>query len=405
MMKPHARGMAVAPTGGGEVSSVPSLLLPDALGPGTGVAELIQTHISYVLLAGERAVKLKKPREMGFLDFTTPERRRAACQAEVRLNQRLTHHLYLGVAPVLPVPGGGHRLGAPGEDDGGAAVDWAVVMRRLPAERMLDRLVLVEGAIPAGFFTRLGEQLADFYRRAATDMHIASFARPSALLANWQENFAQTLPHARSVIGVRRYAAIAAAVYRDVARLGPLFEQRIAEGRARDCHGDLRLASLCLEEDGTVQVYDCIEFNERFRYGDAAADIAFLSMDLEGHGRADLAAEFIAAYIARSGDTTLPAVLPFYQCYRAYVRGKVDAFQLDEPEIPAAQRRTARAAARQRFAQAARYARRSGVCYDGGAPRRPEPHRPRGAVHLPGAIRQSMINDSRQAQDTGRSAP
>lgn len=336
---------------------VAALLAPDALGPGTGAAELIQTHISFVLLAGEHAIKLKKSRDLGFLDFTSAARRYAACVAEVQLNQRLTHDLYHGAAPIHR-EGDGYRLGAPGEPERPETVDWAVVMRRLPADRMLDRLITRADGVPAGFFARLGQRMAAFYQQAATDPHIASFARPAALLANWQENFAQTLPYVRDVIGARRYAAIARAVYRDLVCLGPVFEERIAEGRARDCHGDLRLASLCLEPDGTIQVYDCIEFNERFRYGDAAADIAFLAMDLEGHGRPELAVEFIDAYTSASGDRSLAAVLPFYMCYRAYVRGKVDAFQLDESEVPASQRRAARTAARHRFAQAEAYAKR-----------------------------------------------
>lgn len=313
-------------------------------------ATLIQTHISYVLLTPDRAYKLKKPVDFGFLNYTSLEQRRAACLAEVELNRRLTEGVYLGVAPVTR-EGDRYRI-----DGAGAIVDWSVVMRRLPEQRMMDRLVERDGVTPA-MLTSLARHLADFYASAPGGGAIDRFAQPDALLANWHENFAQTLPFTGRTIGVQAYLRIIHAVYADLVRLRPLWLRRIAEGRARDGHGDLRCSAVCFE-DGTIQVYDCIEFNERFRSGDVAADVAFLAMDLDGHGRSDLAGEFIAAFVAASGDTTLSAVLPFYQCYRAYVRGKVDSFQLDEPEVPPRQQRAARAAARRRFTLARWYARR-----------------------------------------------
>jgi aminoglycoside phosphotransferase family enzyme len=341
---------------------VRALLAPGALAPAEAPTTLVQTHISYVILAGDRAYKLKKPVNLGFLDYSTLERRRAACEAEVVLNRRLTHGVYLGVAPVLRVAPGLYRLGEPvasaveaGDAGPVEVVDYAVVMRRLPAERMLDHLV-ERDAVPSAALARLANHLADFYARAATGEAIDRFAEPDMLLTNWQENFLQTLPYVGRTIGARAFTAITGAVYRDLLRLRPLWQERIAAGRARDCHGDLRLSAVCLE-DG-IQVYDCIEFNDRFRYGDLASDIAFLTMDFDGHGRPDLADEFLAYFVAASGDLTLPAVLPFYRCYRAFVRGKVDSFELDEPEIGPEQRRLALAAARRRFAQALAYARR-----------------------------------------------
>jgi aminoglycoside phosphotransferase family enzyme len=328
---------------------IPGLLAPGVLGD--AAPELVQTHASYVLLAGERVYKLKKPLDLGFLDYTTLARRRAACEAELALNRRLTSGVYLEVAPVVRRDGG-FALGGAGEP-----VDFAVVMRRLPAERMMDRLVERDAVTPA-MLERLASHLAAFYANAATGPEVEAGAQSAALLANWQENFAQTLPFVDRTIDARAYSAIAAAVYRELVRLRPLWQERIARGYARDCHGDLRLSAVCFDE--AIQVYDCIEFNERFRDADVAADVAFLTMDLDGHGRPDLADEFLAGYVAASGDTTLTATLPFYRCYRAYVRGKVDGFLLDEYEVSPEQKAVATAAARARFALAHGYVRATG---------------------------------------------
>ena len=324
-----------------------ALLEPGVLSP--AAPDLIQTHISYVLLTHDRAYKLKKAVDFGFLNYSTLEQRRDACEAEIALNRRLTDGVYLGVQPVTRT-GDRYRIGGDGE-----VVDHAVVMRRLPDAAMMDRLVEQDAVTPA-MLLRLARHLAAFYAGAPAGQRISTFAEPEAILANWQENFAQTLPFVGRTLGRRGYLGMVRAVYTDLLRLRPLWQQRIAEGRARDGHGDLRCSAVCFE-DAAIQVYDCIEFNDRFRNGDVAADVAFLAMDLDSRGRPDLADEFIAAFVSASGDRTLPAVLPFYQCYRAYVRGKVDSFQLDEGEVPPAQRRAARTAARRKFALAAGYAR------------------------------------------------
>ena len=324
------------------------LLTPGALGPGHTAPELIQTHISFVILAGDRAYKLKKPRDFGFLDFRTLEARRLDSERELRLNQRLTQGVYLAVKPLVLTACGGFALGGDGD-----AVDYVVVMRRLDQEQMLDRLV-EHGSITAEQVRSLAHHLARYYRRADTSPHISSFGHPRVLRANWQENFDQTRPFIGRTISADDFATIEQAVGRDLERLAPLFEQRMAEGWVRDCHGDLRLSAVCY--DGGVQVYDCIEFNERFRFGDVAADVAFLMMDFDAHGRPDLAQVFLRAMVEALADPTLPSMIPFYLCYRAFVRGKVDSFQLDEPEVDAAHKAAAAAAARQRFAQALGYA-------------------------------------------------
>lgn len=316
--------------------------------PVSGV-EVIQTHISVVFLAGDYVYKLKKPVDFGFLDFTTPRRRLAACRAEVRLNRRLCSDTYLGVVPVRETSDGLRFEGTRGR-----VVDYAVKMRRLPEERMLDRLLpagLVDGAMIDG----LAGVIARFHDRAERGPRIDRYGSPRVIARNWQENFDQTRPFVGTTLDAGQDERIRAWVAAFQCDARPLFERRVREGRVRDCHGDLRLSAVCFRAPGDICVYDCIEFNARFRYSDVAADVAFLVMDFDRHDRPDLGRRFVRQYVAASGDVGLLGVLRFYQCYRAFVRGKVESFQTAEPEIPTAQRERAAERARRAFALADEY--------------------------------------------------
>jgi uncharacterized protein len=333
---------------------IAALIAPGALPGAPNGAELVQTHGSYVLLTDDRAYKLKKPLDLGFLDYSTLAKRRAACEAEVRLNRRLSSDVYHGLEPVVRT-GAGYRLQ---DSAAGEIVDYAVVMRRVPATEMMDAR-LAAGTIGAAEIDRLVARLTPFYRDAATGGTIDRAGELETLLAHWQENFLQTLPYLDRTIARDTYQRIAAAVYAELVRLRPVFARRISEGRIRDGHGDLRLSAVCLSDP--VQVLDCIEFSDEYRHGDVAADVAFLVMDLEGRGRADLATAFVDRFSAATGDTELRELLPFYCCYRAYVRGKVDSMLLDEAETPAEQQRQAVMSAQRRFEQALAYAEQRGA--------------------------------------------
>ncbi len=313
--------------------------------------QLLQTHISYVLLAGDYVYKVKKPVDMGFLDYTTLEKRRFYCEEEVRLNSRLCTDAYLGVVAISTVDGK-ILLDAPG----GTVVDYAVKMKRLPEERMMEHL-LAENAVSSEMLTRLTAQLAAFHRSAESSKHISTFGSRETVGGNWQENFDQTDPFIARTISREQWEAIREYVARFFEEDGWLLEGRLAEGRIRDCHGDLRTNAVCFE-DG-ICIFDCIEFNERFRYCDVASDLAFLAMDMDFQGHPALADEMVGLYLAQSLDTTLPLVLHFYKCYRAFVRGKVDGFQLDQTEVPPEQREAAAAAARRYFELAQSYAGRA----------------------------------------------
>ncbi|HEU5369879.1 MAG TPA: AAA family ATPase [Ktedonobacterales bacterium] len=331
---------------------------------------VIQTHASAVLLAGDYAYKLKKPKDFGFFDYSTPALRRHFCQEEVRLNARLAPDVYLGIASVLLASDGRVGFGPtlppeqapePGTSlQGRTVVDYAVVMTRLPDEATLEALVRSGTATPQ-LLAEVAERVAAFHASVPTDEHISAFGEQSVIKGNWEENFAQTRPYVGRVLDAAAHDQIANSVRRFLQARQRLFEQRRRAGRIRDCHGDLRLQHVYVlgqnaDARHRLAVIDCIEFNERFRYGDVAGEVAFLAMELDAAGRSDLSRAFVEAYVRASSDETLRELLPFYACYRAYVRGKVAAFQLDEPEVPEAQRQAARQQARALFTLAAHYA-------------------------------------------------
>jgi aminoglycoside phosphotransferase family enzyme/predicted kinase len=305
--------------------------------------EVRQTHISVVFLTERFAYKLKKPVNLGFLDFSTPEKRRHYCAEEVRLNRRLAPHVYLGVVPVTAT-GGEIRFEGEGE-----TIDWAVKMQRLPADATLERR-LQRGELGADVLEALAARLAAFHASAESSPHVSAFGRFEVVARNARENFEQAAPQVGTALSPAVFARLRDLNEQALARWRPLIEERVARGVPRDTHGDLHLDHVYLfperppPED--LVVIDCIEFNERFRYADPVADVAFLGMDLAYHGRRDLARAFADAYLRAAGDAEGRALLPFYTAYRAAVRGKVEGLKRAEREVPAAQRDEALAGAR-----------------------------------------------------------
>ena len=299
---------------------------------------LIQTHISAVLVGQDRVLKLKKPVDFGFLDYTTPEKRLAACRAEVELNSRLSPEIYLGVETV-------------GE---GEERDYGVLMRRLRRERMLDELVR-RGEVTEAMIREIAAVVARFHEGARRGPEVDRYGEWGVIAGNWRENFAQTegMAWAGERALVRRW------VEGELAREAGRFAERVAGGHIVDGHGDLRCESVNVAE--RIFVFDCIEFNERFRCGDTAGEVAFLAMDLAARGRPDLGYYFVEEYLRLRPDGGLRGVEPFYRCYRAYVRGKVAGFRLGEAEFSEAEREAARVEAGSYFDAARRYADRVGA--------------------------------------------
>jgi aminoglycoside phosphotransferase family enzyme/predicted kinase len=304
--------------------------------------ERIETHLSRVYLFEREVFKVKKPVDLGFVDFTTLERRKAACDAEVRLNARLAPGVYLGVVPLFAGPQG---LVVGGE---GAPVEWAVHMRRLPDERRAD-VMLARGQLHAADIERIAARIAAFHATARCDAETTRYGSPELVRRNVFENFAQTAQSLREVVSDSEAEEIASYQAWFLGEHAALFADRMAARRVRDTHGDLRLEHVYLGADGEPVIIDCIEFNDRFRYADVCADIAFLSMDLAVHGRSDLAEQLLARYARESHDYDLYALVDFYESYRAFVRGKVAMMRAAAPDAPDALREAARHEARQHF--------------------------------------------------------
>lgn len=313
---------------------------PDEAG---GEIRLIETHISLVFLRQAEVLKVKKPLDLGFLDFRTIEERRRACEAEVRLNQRLAPEVYLDVAPVRRRADGMHHLGPDGE-----IVDFGVRMRRLSDERRAD-ILLARGEIDGEVIDRIAATLARFHAQAHHDERIESFGAPEVIGHSVRENFEQTRAF------VTRYLDPSQADELEAWQLGILrdreghFLERVRAGKIRDGHGDLRLEHLYFREDGSLTIIDCIEFNERFRFADVSADIAFLAMDLAFNGRMDLGERLLASYAREAADYDLYRLIDFYESYRAYVRAKVSAMLVEDEGASIDARRNAASIARRAF--------------------------------------------------------
>jgi hypothetical protein len=309
--------------------------------------EFLQTHISSVFLTGEFVYKLKKPVNFGFLDFSTLELRKLYCRAEVELNSRLAPEIYLRAAPITF---DGEHLALEGE---GEEVDWVVVMRELD-ERLLGTQVNARGELGTTHMDALVNVLVPFYATAATGNGIDRYGEIEAVKFNTDENFDQTESHIGKLISRERFDHIVGWTNAFYVERAALFNRRIAEGRIRESHGDLHLGNIFFEKPPVI--FDCIEFNERFRCGDVAVDLAFLAMDLDFNGRPDLATHLIDGYVQASGDTELVELLDFYKCYRAYVRAKIACFTSVDPALDDTAKRKQRNLARRYFGLAYHYA-------------------------------------------------
>ena len=315
------------------VQLIEALKSPARFGANVARVDVMETHISWVLLTGEWAYKIKKPVDFGFVNFTTLERRKFFCEEEIRLNGRLAPTLYLGVVPITGTPEDPQLSGE------GEAIEYAVKMRQFPQEALLNHAIEA-GRLRAEHIDQLAEEIADFHNRVAVarlDGETAQFGTPERILAaawgNFRVLFEQELDadgHLRGESRLPRELRSTEETLRELLdwtrsqgqRLSERFIERKHQGAVRECHGDMHLGNMLLENEQVV-IFDGIEFNADLRWNDVLSEIAFCLMDLADRNRPDFAHRLLNAYLEHTGDYGGLDVLPFYLAYRALVRAKV----------------------------------------------------------------------------------
>ncbi|GAB4359674.1 MAG: AAA family ATPase [Immundisolibacter sp.] len=291
-----------------------------------GPVQVIETHISAVLLAGEFAYKLKKPVDLGFVDFTRRSARRHFCHEELRLNRRLAPQLYRAVVPITG------RLDAPRLGGGGRAIDYAVKMRRFPASAQFD-WQLRHGRLEPAQLDALVDRIARFHAELPPAASESPFGRPSDLRQAARDNLA-ALANGAGTRRRARLARLAAWSEAECRRRRALLTRRRAGGRVRECHGDLHLGNI-VWFDGTPLPFDGIEFDPALRWQDVHGELAFLTMDLARHGRPDLAWRARDRYLQHTGDYDGVPLIDYFEVYRALVRAKVARLRAAGTQQPA----------------------------------------------------------------------
>ncbi len=336
------------------VATLPALiqqmLTPDFYPhPVTMPIQLMQTHASYVLLTGEFVYKLKKPVNFGFLDYSTVAKRQQFCNEEIRLNQRGAKNLYLAVLAIAKQDNN-YCLGTDGE-----IVDYAVKMVQFPQAALLSNM-FEAGTITIEQIEEMGEVVAQFHANAQTNEYISSFGEVARIRQSIDDNYRQTEVYIGRAQTQLQFTETKAYTDRFLLERDRLFNERRTGGFIRECHGDLHLRNICRWQS-KIMLFDCIEFNEPFRFVDTMYDIAFAVMDLEARGRKDLANRFLNTYTEQTGDWEGLQVLPFYLSRQAYVRAKVTSFLLDDLAISESDRQAAAQTAGDYYHQAWAYTR------------------------------------------------
>jgi len=283
-----------------------------------------ETHISKVFLTGDYVYKIKKSVNLEFLDYTTLAKRNYYCHQETTLNRRLSHNVYLGVV-AISFKDGRYSISGPGKP-----VEYAVKMRQLPEDCSLIRM-LKGGKIDNTLVEQLARMLADFYQYSPRGEKITGFGSWETIRAKCEENFGQMEKFSREMFNDRIFNVIHAATRSFLIRRKPLFLHRTENGKIFDCHGDLRSGHIYF--DNGIQIIDCIEFNERYRYSDMASDLAFLAMDLDFEGFPKIAGHLINTFAQYANDPDMFVLIDFYKCYRALIRTKVNCIQLENTSI------------------------------------------------------------------------
>jgi aminoglycoside phosphotransferase family enzyme/predicted kinase len=308
-----------------------SLTDPALYGDSCAQVRVLETHISYVLLTGRFAYKIKKAVDLGFLDFTTLPARHFYCERELELNRRLAAGIYLQVVAITGT------IDRPHIGGDGPALEYAVQMREFPQEGLLTQ-VLERRELSTAHIDALASAVAAFHTSAAIADAGSRFGSAATVLDLAIENFTEIDPLVEDAADRQVITELRRWTLREHGLRSPLLAARQCHGLVRECHGDLHLGNIALV-DGNVTIFDCIEFNDDMRWSDVMADVAFLVMDLQDRGRPDFAARLLNGYLERTGDYDGIQVLRFYIVYRAMVRAKVAYMRASQTQNPEAGQR------------------------------------------------------------------
>lgn len=312
----------------------------------------VQTHISHVFIAPPYVYKFKKAVDFGFLDYSTLKKRKYFCEQEVELNRRLCSEIYIGIVAITRGEQG-YNIEAEATAEG-EIVEYAVKMKKLEGKYFLHAYI-EDDTLTKGHLDRVSDKLAAFYLKQTPDDEVTEYGKMDKVRFNTDENFEQTEVFIGDAISKEEYGAIKYFTGQYYERKASLFHKRVEEKRIVDGHGDLHLEHIHVRPD-SICIYDCIEFNERLRCGDQAVDLAFLAMDLDFNGRWTESRHFIDQMSRKLDDPDLTAIIDFYKCYRAYVKGKVKSLQSTEDEVPAEDRERLQTKASDYFDLSLRYA-------------------------------------------------
>lgn len=315
------------------VFEIKNMMNPEVYDHPVSHIELIETHISWVILTGDFAYKIKKPVDFGFLDFSTLEKRRRCCEQELQLNRRLAPEIYLDVVAITGTKDK-PRISAEGD-----AFEYAVKMTQFPQSAQLDNM-LTAGELEPEHIDAISHMVAEFHQTVAVANDSMDYGNKDLVYQPVEENFSQIKAHLDVDLYADKLETLAQWCGAEFRKLETIFENRKHTGYVRECHGDMHLRNL-LWLDGRAIAFDCIEFNPALRWIDVLSEVAFLVMDLQDRKQPQLANRFLNHYLELSGDYPGLPVLPFYLCYRAMVRAKVNALRLQQKALSAAERESA----------------------------------------------------------------
>jgi len=309
--------------------------------------DLIHTAVSYVFLTGKYAYKLNKPLNLGFLDYTTLEKRKEILDKELKLNKVLCPELYEEVLPIT------EKNGEMEFNGDGEVIEYALRMKEFSQNEILTNK-LKEDNVSKEDISRISKAISDFHKNNSTSDEIKQFGTFSAIEELWKENFDQTLDFKDKTISEDQFNFIKEKIESFLEKNETKFNKRVEDGRIKHNHGDFHSGNICLGDD--IHIFDRIVFNMKFPCSDTAAEVAFLAMDLDFYNKEELSKHFVDEYMKESQDYDMKDLLDFYKCYRAYIRGKIACFKLKDPNISEEERNDSIKEAKNYFGLSSKYA-------------------------------------------------